>query len=47
VLDERKGVPRRSSYVVDREGAVRWAVHNDDPDGRDLDEHIAQLRAAT
>jgi peroxiredoxin len=46
VLDERKGVPRRSSYVVDREGAVRWAVHNANPDGRDLDEHIAQLRAA-
>ena len=46
VLDERTGVPRRSSYVVDRAGTVRWAVHNANPDGRDLEEHIAQLRAA-
>ena len=46
VLDERRGVPHRSSYVVDRAGAVRWAVHNASPDGRDLDEHLAQLRAA-
>ena len=27
VFDERNGCPRRSSYVVDREGAIRWAVH--------------------
>ena len=46
VLDPARGVPRRSSYVIDREGAVRWAVHNANPDGRDLDEHLAQLRAA-
>ena len=45
VLDARKGVPRRSSYVVDRDGTVRWAVHNANPDGRDLDEHLRQLRA--
>lgn len=45
VLDERKGSPRRSSYVVDKEGVVRWSVHNAGPLGRDLDEHLAQLRA--
>ena len=45
VLDPRKGVPRRSSYVIDREGVLRWAVHNANPDGRDLDEHLRQLRA--
>lgn len=44
VLDERRGAPRRSSYVVDREGVVRWAVHNAVGDGRDLAEHLAQLR---
>ena len=45
VFDERKGVPMRSSYVVDREGILRWSVHNANPEGRDLDEHLAQLRA--
>ena len=45
VFDERKGMPRRSSYVIDRDGTVRWSVHNANPEGRDLDEHLAQLRA--
>lgn len=46
VFDEVKGAARRSSYVVDREGRLRWAVHNANPDGRDLDEHIRELHAA-
>ncbi len=46
VLDERRGCPLRSSYVVDREGLVRWSVHNSLPQGRDLDEHLRQLHAA-
>ena len=45
VLDEKKGCPTRSSYVVDKEGIVRWAVHHDMPDGRDLDRHLAELQA--
>ncbi|MEJ7834136.1 MAG: peroxiredoxin [Nocardioides sp.] len=45
VFDESAGCARRSSYVVDRDGMVRWAVHNAMPDGRDLDEHLAQLQA--
>ena len=46
VFNETKGCPRRSSYVVDRDGLVRWAVHNATPEGRDLDEHLKQLIAA-
>jgi len=46
VLDEARGCPRRSSYVVDRAGRVRWSVHNAMPEGRDLDEHLRQLTAA-
>lgn len=46
VFDDELGMPRRSSYVIDREGVLRWSVHNANPDGRDLDEHLAQLRAA-
>ncbi|WP_121258541.1 peroxiredoxin [Nocardioides ferulae] len=45
VFDERTGAARRSSYVVDKQGLVRWAVHNAMPDGRDLDEHLRQLTA--
>ena len=43
VFDFERGVARRSSFVVDRAGIVRWAVHNELPDGRDLDEHLARL----
>lgn len=45
VFDDRRGAPHRSSFVIDREGIVRWTVHNERHDARDLDEHLAQLRA--
>ncbi len=45
VFDEARGCPRRSSYVVDKEGVVRWSVHHAMPDRRDLDEHLRQLQA--
>jgi peroxiredoxin len=45
VFDEAKGCPRRSSYILDKEGVIRWSVHNAMPDGRDLDEHLRQLEA--
>ena len=43
VFNEDRGAPHRSSYVVDRDGVVRWAVHSDGP-ARDLDEHVRQLQ---
>jgi mycoredoxin-dependent peroxiredoxin len=46
VFDEARGAPYRSSYVIDRDGVLRWAVHNANADGRDLDQHLEQLRAA-
>ncbi len=45
VFDARSGSPRRSSYVVDKDGLLRWAVHNASAEGRDLDEHLRQLHA--
>ena len=45
VFNEATGAARRSSYVIDKQGLVRWSVHNAMPDGRDLDEHLAQLTA--
>lgn len=47
VFDQTAGCARRSSYVVDREGTLRWAVHNAMPQGRDLDEHLRQLSVLT
>ena len=44
VFDEEAGCPRRSSYVVDKEGILRWAVHHATPVGRDLEEHLRQLK---
>ncbi|WP_110240001.1 peroxiredoxin [Nocardioides gilvus] len=46
VFDEAKGAPRRSSYVIDRDGNISWSVHNAMPQSRDLSEHLVQLRAA-
>ena len=43
VFDTDLGVARRSSFVVDKEGVVRWMVHNQLPDSRDLGDHLAQL----
>jgi peroxiredoxin len=45
VFDEKTGTPQRSSYVVDRDGNLAWAVHNPRSEGRDLDDHLARLRA--
>jgi mycoredoxin-dependent peroxiredoxin len=43
VFDEERGCSRRSSFVVDREGMIRWSVHNAFPDARDLAEHARIL----
>ncbi|WP_238343039.1 peroxiredoxin [Nocardioides cynanchi] len=43
VFDDERGVATRSSFIVDKAGIVRWSVHNQMPDERDLDEHVAQL----
>jgi mycoredoxin-dependent peroxiredoxin len=44
VFDGERGVATRSSFIVDKGGIVRWSVHNQMPDERDLDEHVAQLQ---
>ncbi len=46
VFDEVLGCARRSSFVVDRAGLVRWAVHNPMGEARDIDAYRAALAAA-
>jgi len=43
VFKEDRGAPRRSSYIVDKDGVVRWSVHSDGA-ARDLDEHVRELQ---
>ena len=44
VFDERSGAARRSSYLVGKDGRVRWSMHNPTGRARDLDAHAAALR---
>lgn len=45
-FDEEAGCAVRASFVIDREGVVRWSVRNGVPDARDPDELLAQLGSA-
>ena len=45
VFNDKRGCADRSTFIVDKEGVLRWAVHNANPQGRDLDEHLRQLTA--
>lgn len=45
VFDDVLGCSRRSSFVVDRGGVVRWAVHNPMGEARDIDAYRAALAA--
>ena len=36
VFDEKRGCSRRSTFIVDRAGVLRWSVHNPLPEARDL-----------
>jgi peroxiredoxin len=43
VFDEDKGCAVRGSFVIDKEGVVRWTVVNALPDARDLNEYVKAL----
>ncbi|WP_225821089.1 peroxiredoxin [Streptomyces naphthomycinicus] len=45
VFDEDKGCAVRGTFVIDKEGVVRWTVVNGLPDARDLDEYVKALDA--
>ena len=47
VFDETSGTPGRSSYVVDPEGRIAWAVHNARPDPRPVADLQRALEALT
>ncbi|OKK08103.1 peroxiredoxin [Streptomyces sp. CB03234] len=43
VFDEEKGCAVRGTFIIDKEGVVRWTVVNGLPDARDLNEYVAAL----
>jgi mycoredoxin-dependent peroxiredoxin len=43
VFDEDRGCAGRSTFIVDKQGVLRWTVHNQMPDARDLDEQARVL----
>ncbi|GAB3120262.1 peroxiredoxin [Streptomyces calidiresistens] len=45
VFNEDRGCALRGTFVIDRDGVVRWSVVNGMPDARDLDAYIAALDA--
>jgi peroxiredoxin len=47
VFDAARGCAKRSTFIVDREGVLRWSVHNAMPDARDLAEQSRVLALLT
>ena len=43
VFDEDKGCAVRGTFIIDKEGVVRWTVVNALPDARDLNEYVKAL----
>jgi peroxiredoxin len=43
VFDEGKGCAVRGTFIIDKEGVVRWTVVNGLPDARDLNEYVKAL----
>ena len=46
VLDAERGCPRRSSFLLDRHGVVRWSVHAGPAQPRDVGAHLEALARA-
>lgn len=45
VFDEEKGCAVRGTFVIDKEGVVRWTVVNGLPDARDVNDYVKALEA--
>ncbi|MBL1067632.1 peroxiredoxin [Streptomyces sp. 7-21] len=45
VFDEDKGCAVRGTFIIDKEGVVRWNVVNALPDARDLNDYVTALES--
>jgi peroxiredoxin len=44
-FDAEHGCPTRSTFVVDRDGVLRWSVHNPMGEARSIDDYVRALEA--
>jgi len=42
-FDEKFGCANRSTFIVDKQGVLRWLVRNEMPDARDLEQYVEAL----
>ena len=45
VLSQQVGIALRGTFLVDRDGVVRWSIVNDIPDARDIDDYKKAIAA--
>lgn len=45
VFDDEKGLARRGTFIIDKQGVVAWKVDNAIPDARDIGEYRKALSA--
>jgi peroxiredoxin len=45
VLSREVGIALRGTFLVDKDGVVRWCIVNDIPDARDIDEYRKAIAA--
>jgi len=45
VLSEQVGIALRGTFLIDKDGVVRWSVVNDIPDARDIDDYKKAIAA--
>jgi peroxiredoxin len=43
VFNEERGCAARSTFIVDKAGVLRWMVHNEMPEARDLEQQARVL----
>jgi mycoredoxin-dependent peroxiredoxin len=43
VFNADRGCAERATFIVDRDGVLRWSVHNQMPQARDLQEQVTVL----
>jgi len=45
VFDSERGIATRGTFIIDKDGVVRWKVVNPIPQARDLTEYSKALAA--
>lgn len=43
-FDEQRGCSHRSTFIVDKDGLLRWSVRNAMPEARDMEGYVRALR---